>query len=169
MSAQCPPTGLPFPQKCPGEGRTHRAVAHAGGRRQRLLRGLALPQRAWLGRAQRPLAGQQVAQNVAVTPQCTVDQRALAFLIQVVHLGRGAGAREGTAEHHFVTVTHMCCGQAPSHRRCNPPQWARVPLCVSGESVSELLQLTHCSRPRVPSVELVITRHPPRSLCLSRK
>lgn len=52
-----------------------------------------------------------------------------------------------------------------------PPQMygVRVPLCVSGESLSELLQLMHCSRPRVPSVDLVITRHPPRSLCLSRK
>ena len=52
-----------------------------------------------------------------------------------------------------------------------PPQMygVRVPLCVSGESLSELLQLMHCSRPQVPSVELVITRHPPSSLCLSRK
>ena len=36
----------------------------------------------------------------------------------------------------------------------------RVPVCLSGESLSELLQLMHCSRPRVPSVDLVITRHP---------
>ena len=35
-----------------------------------------------------------------------------------------------------------------------------VPVCLSGESLSELLQLMHCSRPRVPSVDLVITRHP---------
>lgn len=133
------PTGLPFSQKCPGKGPTHRAVAHAGGRRQRLLQGLALPQRAGLGRAQRPLAGQQVAENVAVAPQCTVDQRALAFLIQVVHLGGEAGQEQGkvTAEHHFVTVTHMCCEQTPSHRRC----MGLVSQCVSLES----LRLNYCN------------------------
>ena len=106
-----------FPRECPGKGPTHRAVAHASGRRQCLLQSLALPQRAGLGRAQRPLAGQQVAENVAVAPQCAVDQRALAFLIQVVHLGGERGQEQGkvTAEHHFVTVTHMCCEQTPPH------------------------------------------------------
>lgn len=72
---------------------THRAVAHAGGRRQRLLQGLALPQRTGLGRARRPLTGQQVPENVTVAPQCAVYQRALAFLIQVVHLGGRRRAR----------------------------------------------------------------------------
>lgn len=145
VSAKCPHTGLPFSQKCPGKGRTHRAVAHAGGRSQGLLQGLALPQRAWLGWAQRPLAGQQVAENVAVAPQRTVDQRALAFLIQVVHLGERAGARESTAEHHFVTVTHMCCGQTPSHCRCI----GFVSHCVSLES----LCLNYCNWCTVPDLE----------------
>lgn len=72
---------------------THRAVAHAGRRRQRLLQGLALPQHARLGRARRPLTGQQVPENVAVAPQCAVHQGALAFLIQVVHLGGRRRAR----------------------------------------------------------------------------
>lgn len=108
VSAKRPaPPGSRFPREYPGKGPTHRAVAHAGGRCQRLLQSLALPQRAGLRRAQRPLASQQVAENVAVAPQCTVDQRALAFLIQVVHLGGERGQEQGkvTAEHHFVTVT----------------------------------------------------------------
>ena len=135
--AQTP--GSRFPRECPGKGPTHRAVAHAGSRRQCLLQSLALPQRAGLGRAQRPLAGQEVAETVAVAPQCAVDQRALAFLIQVVHLGGERGQEQGkvAAEHHFVTVTHMCCEQTLPHCRCT----RFVSQCVSLES----LCLNYCN------------------------
>ena len=80
-----PSYGFQFHQEGP-RGATHRAVAHAGGRRQCLLQGLALPQRTRLRRACRPLTGQQVPEDVDVPPQCAVHQRTLAFLIQVVHL-----------------------------------------------------------------------------------
>lgn len=72
-------------------GPTHRAVAHAGGCCQCLLKGLALPQGARLGRACRPLTIQQVLENVTVAPQCAVDECTLALLIQVVHLGAEVG------------------------------------------------------------------------------
>lgn len=71
---------------------THRAVAHAGGRRQCLLQGVAFLQCTWLGCSCRPLTGQQVLQNVTVAPQCAVDQCTLTFLIQMVQLeGRSKG------------------------------------------------------------------------------
>lgn len=81
------------------------------------LQGLALPQLAGASMTTRRSAG---SGERRVAPQCTVDQRTLAFLIQVVHLGGEAGQEQGkvTAEHHFVTVTHMCCEQTPFHRRC---------------------------------------------------
>lgn len=73
------PTASSVPRRNPQP--THRAVAHAGGRGQRLLQGLALLQCARRGGAGRPLAGQQVLENVAVAPQRAVNQCTLAFLI----------------------------------------------------------------------------------------
>lgn len=109
--------GSQFPRKGPG-GPTHRAVAHAGGRCQCLLQGLGLPQHAWLGWAHGPLTGQQVAENVAVAPQCAVDQRALAFLIQVVHLG--GGRNRGRSR--FSITSSQC----PTHALHKPHPTAGV-------------------------------------------
>lgn len=103
-------------------------MAHAGSSCQCLLQGLALLQCGWWRRACRPLTGQQVPENVAVAPQCTVDQCALSFLIQVVHLeGRG---REGQFSFTFPLRIQF----VPQMLSANPiPLHIHVPVHLSGE------------------------------------